>query len=206
VSIAEVEALATAMPERFRRALLLASWCQLRRGEILGLRRRDVDPLLGVLHIEQNAQYLSDGSMVIGPPKTVAGRRRIAVRSHILPWIEHHLQEFVGAAPNALLFTGVKGAPLRPHVLQSAWSKAQASVARPDVHLHDLRHSGATWAATTGATTRELMARVGHASPRAALIYQHASDDRDAVIASALAELTRPAEIVQIRPVDDAES
>jgi hypothetical protein len=50
------------------------------------------------------------------------------------------------------------------------------------------------------------MARVGHASPRAALIYQHASDDRDAVIASALAELTRPAEIVQIRPVDDAES
>jgi hypothetical protein len=47
VSTAEVEALAEAMPEHLRVAVLLAAWCQLRRGELLGLRRRDIDILRG---------------------------------------------------------------------------------------------------------------------------------------------------------------
>ncbi|MCW2610661.1 MAG: site-specific integrase, partial [Cryptosporangiaceae bacterium] len=51
------------------------------------------------------------------------------------------------------------------------------------LRFHDLRHTGNTLAAATGASTKELMARMGHASMRAALIYQHASADRDADIA-----------------------
>ena len=57
------------------------------------------------------------------------------------------------------------------------------------VRLHDLRHTGATLAAATGASTKELMNRLGHASSEAALRYQHATFDRDAVIAQALSEL-----------------
>ena len=41
-------------------------------------------------------------------------------------------------------------------------------------------------AAATGASTKELMSRMGHSSPRAALIYQHATQDRDAEIAASL--------------------
>jgi hypothetical protein len=41
-------------------------------------------------------------------------------------------------------------------------------------------------AAATGATTQELMRRLGHTSPAAALLYQHAADDRDGHIARAL--------------------
>jgi integrase len=44
-------------------------------------------------------------------------------------------------------------------------------------HLHDLRHTGNQLAAMTGASTRELMRRMGHASMRAALAYQCASDE-----------------------------
>lgn len=46
-----------------------------------------------------------------------------------------------------------------------------------------------TLTAATGASTRELMHRMGHASPAAALRYQHATRDRDAAIAAALGEL-----------------
>jgi integrase len=56
-------------------------------------------------------------------------------------------------------------------------------------HNHDLRHTGNTLAATTEASTKELMARMGHASMRAALIYQHATAERDQGIAAALSEL-----------------
>jgi integrase len=55
--------------------------------------------------------------------------------------------------------------------------------------MHELRHSGLTWSAATGARTAELMRRAGHASPAAALRYQHVTEDRDRVLADALADL-----------------
>jgi len=60
------------------------------------------------------------------------------------------------------------------------------AIGLPAVRPHELRHTGATLAAATGATTKELMRRLGHSSPTAALLYQHAADDRDAAIARAL--------------------
>ena len=67
--------------------------------------------------------------------------------------------------------------------------KAREQAGLPDFRFHDLRHTGNTLAAATGASTKELMARMGHASMRAALIYQHATADRDAAIAADLSRL-----------------
>jgi integrase len=67
--------------------------------------------------------------------------------------------------------------------------RARKLAGRPDLRFHDLRHTGATLAAATGATLAELMARLGHSTPGAALRYQHASQDRDGEIAAALSEL-----------------
>jgi site-specific recombinase XerD len=69
----------------------------------------------------------------------------------------------------------------------------KAAGASSDLHLHDLRHSGATLTAQTGATLKEIMSRIGHASTRAALIYQHATSTRDHEIATALDALIRAA-------------
>jgi len=55
--------------------------------------------------------------------------------------------------------------------------------------FHDLRHTGQTLAASTGATLNDLMRRLGHASAAAANRYLHAVDGRDAEIAAALSEL-----------------
>lgn len=59
----------------------------------------------------------------------------------------------------------------------------------PGFHFHDLGHTGKTFAASTGASTKELMSRMGHSSPRAALTYQHATRDRDRALADALSDL-----------------
>jgi hypothetical protein len=56
------------------------------------------------------------------------------------------------------------------------------------LHFHDLRHTGNTLAVQTGASLRDLMTRMGHDSPRAALIYQHASANADRAIADALSK------------------
>ena len=74
--VAEVDALADAMPDTLRAAVLLAAWCQLRRGELLGLELRDVDLLHGTVRIERTASHVP-GAVVIGPPNTAAGLRTI---------------------------------------------------------------------------------------------------------------------------------
>lgn len=63
------------------------------------------------------------------------------------------------------------------------------AVGVPELDFHGLRHTGNTFAAKTGASLRDLMARMGHDSTRAALIYQHASSEADRAIAAALNDL-----------------
>jgi hypothetical protein len=48
-------------------------------------------------------------------------------------------------------------------------------------------------AAGQGASLRELMERMGHSSPRAALIYQHATRERDQAIAAGMGRLLKQA-------------
>jgi hypothetical protein len=62
-------------------------------------------------------------------------------------------------------------------------------VSLPELHFHDLRHTGNTMAAAQGASLRELMERMGHSSPRAALIYLHATRERDQKIAAGMGKL-----------------
>jgi len=89
--------------------------------------------------------------------------------SHIRAW-QLSLRSTTGPGvptdPAALVFRGERGGPLRPHVLQQAWAEARSAARLSHLHLHDLRHAGNTWAATTGASTRELMARMATPAPR----------------------------------------
>ena len=66
------------------------------------------------------------------------------------------------------------------------WLPAAKAAGLAGLRFHDLRHTAGTLAARTGATTKELMARLGHASPQASMIYQHAAEDRDRRIADGL--------------------
>jgi Phage integrase family len=62
------------------------------------------------------------------------------------------------------------------------------------LRFHDLRHTAATLAAAAGATTKELMERIGHTSPAVALRYQHVMANRQRAIAAALDGLVRDAQ------------
>ena len=75
-----------------------------------------------------------------------------------------------------------------PRNFYRAWQKARKAVGRPDLTLHDLRHTGLTWSAATGAPIRELMRRGGHASPRAAVRYQRAAEESNRALAAALSK------------------
>ena len=84
------------------------------------------------------------------------------------------------------------GPPSR-NTLSKTYHRARQVAGRPDLRFHDLRHSAATMAAQAGATLAELMARMGHSTAKAALVYQHVAEGRDRIIADRMALLAQPA-------------
>ncbi len=201
-TVAEVDALAEAVPDRFKAMVLLASWCALRFGELAALTREQVDLLHGEVVVIESVAELASGERLVGPPKTEAGRRAVAIPPNVVPIVEAHLAT-IGPNPSALLFPGPDGAYLRRgHFYHRVWTPALRATALR-FRFHDLRHAGLTWAAAQGATIAELMHRAGHASSRAAMLYQHATRDRDHAIAEAMATLANPANVVALKRSQD---
>jgi len=192
-TLEELETLTAAMPEHQRLMVLLASWCALRFGELTELRRKDIDLENGVVRVERAVVRTDDGFQVT-TPKSEAGVRDVAIPPHLLPAVAEHLDRFVVDDDDALLFPAKQGGHLAPASLYRSFYPAREAAGRPDLRWHDLRHSGAVLAAATGATLAELMARLGHSTPQAAMRYQHASRGRDKKIAELLSKIAEKGE------------
>ncbi|HLN15500.1 MAG TPA: site-specific integrase [Acidimicrobiales bacterium] len=189
----QVARIAEAIDGRYRAMVLLAAYGSLRFGELAGLRRDRVDLLHRTVRIDQQAVELADGRVIFGEPKSEAGRRSVAIPDELAGVLDGHLLDHVGPEPNALVFTSPEGHPLRRTKFRSRWRAACEAAGISGLRFHDLRGSGATWAATTGATVSELMSRLGHATPTVAMRYQHATTERDQAIAERLGALMRAA-------------
>jgi integrase len=185
----QVFELADAVKPRYRALVLAAAFSGLRRGELFGLRREHIDLEHGTVSVEVQRQQLASGEHIVGPPKSDAGRRTVALPVEASEVVAEHLARFTAPEPSAWVFTGEKGGPLREGVWQHEWGRAREVVGLPDLHFHDLRHVAATLAAATGAGVKEIMYRIGHSSPQAALRYQHASRRRDLAIAEGISRL-----------------
>lgn len=185
-TIDEVHALAEAVDPCYRAMVWLAGGCGLRFGELAALRRDRVDLLHKEVRVAETVTELANGERFAGPPKTEAGRRTVAIPSTLVPVVEEHLSR-VGPERDSLLFPAPGGGYLQRNNFRSrVWLPALEATGL-SYRFHDLRHVAMTLAAASGATIADLMARAGHSSPRAALVYQHASRERDHAIAEVMA-------------------
>ncbi len=185
--------------DRYRVLVLVAGFVGLRVGELLGLERRHVNVLHRTITVEQQEQQLTHGELVLGPPKSEAGVRTLVLPDFLIKELEEHLARFTGPDAIDRVFPGEKGGPLRRHVLAKHWAETRQPAGLPaGFRFHDLRHTANTITAAAGASTRELMHRMGHASPEAALRYQHATRARDAELAAALSDLVKDAKPARV--------
>jgi integrase len=108
----------------------------------------------------------------------------------IVPDVRTHLEWLPLTA--TLVFASSTGSPLaHSNFRNCVWLPALAAVGLEGVHLHDLRHAGNQLTANEGANPKELMARMGHDSERAALICLHSSTERQRALADAVGETAR---------------
>ena len=183
------------MPDRLKLFIILAAFVGLREGELLELRRGDVDQVAGQISItrkvEKDADPMANGACrlcgrVIGPPKTASGRRVVHVPPPFLPMLRQHLAQFAVDGPNGLLFPGDRKDHMSVRYVMDRYRPAREAAGRPELTIHHLRHTALTIAGQHGATAAELQARAGHTSQAAMAIYQHGTVDRDKMLAAAI--------------------
>jgi integrase len=185
----ELAVIVHAVRAEYRCAILLAAWGGLRFGEIAELRRRDVKLAAGVVNVKRGVTYTDQGAHH-GDPKTEAGMRPVTMPPQVVAELRTHLAAHVGSGRDALLFPAPSGGQLRGDgALHRDFHAARDLAGLPELRFHDLRHTGATYAARAGATVAELMARLGHSTSSMAMRYQHATAERDRAIAAELGHM-----------------
>lgn len=186
----KVQRLAEAMPtEKYRVLVLLAAWCGLRFGELAELRRKDVhldaDDRPEMLKVRRAVSRVK-GASIVGPPKSRAGKRNVAIPPHVADRLADYLDSLPDK-PDALLFPGSRsGGHLAPGSLHKVYDPRAEALGLDHVRFHDLRHFAGTQASIAGGTLAEVMARLGHSTVGAAMRYQRAAASRDREIADAL--------------------
>ena len=185
----QVNLLAAKVPERYRALILVAAYGGLRWGELVNLRRRHVDLRRGTVQVIQQATELA-GRFTVAPVKSEAGRRTVRLPASVLAVLRQHLDQWAAPGLDGLVFPAPQGGFLRhPNFRRRVWLPATKAAKLEGLRFHDLRHTAATLAVVAGATTKELMARMGHSTPDMAIRYQHIMAGRDAIIAAGLDRL-----------------
>jgi integrase len=107
-----------------------------------------------VLKIRRSA-VLVDDKIEVGKPKTDAGIRDVHIPPHVAEMLWAHMIAHTGNGPESFLFTTTWGGRLTKGAFTKTIKQGFASVGKPDMRVHDLRHIGATLAAQAGAATKE---------------------------------------------------
>ncbi|MET9529869.1 MULTISPECIES: tyrosine-type recombinase/integrase [unclassified Streptomyces] len=184
-SVEQVFAVAEAIGVRWRLMVLLGAFASMRPEELAELRCSDLDLDAGVVWVRRAAPELNTGRRVIGDPKSRAGKRKIVLPGFMHLDVRRHLDWFAQPGSDGLVFVGERGAELRGTTFGRKWRKARDLVGLPpNFRFYDLRHTGNTLAADTGAKLKDLMVRAGQSSERAQLIYQHSTHEHQRRLAA----------------------
>ncbi|MFC9470977.1 tyrosine-type recombinase/integrase [Nocardia sp. NPDC056952] len=188
LSPAEIGNLASAMPETLSVSVLLAGWCGLRPSETFELRRRDFNSDCSVMTVSFAATY-REGKIEIGRPKS-GSTGPVVIPSHIRAAVRTHLDRYVDSPTNSLLFPDPEtGDTMREWVYRRIFNAACVKIGRPDFRPGEQRHTGGTVAAQAGGTLAEIMERLRHKTPAAAMRYQKVGAGRAQALADNIAKL-----------------
>jgi integrase len=185
----ELARLAEKMPDPLRLAVLLAGWCGLRRGELFALTRGDVAADCSTVRVDKGVVVVAR-RQVCGPTKTKESNRTVTAPTHVRAVLAEHLNRHVGRTRTALLFADpVTGSFYAEGRFRVPFNAAKAAIGKEGLRFHDLRHFGGVMAAVAGATTKEVMDRLGHTTSGAAMRYQHVAAGRADMLADRLSAL-----------------
>jgi integrase len=181
LAVEQVDALVSAMADRYRALVVLCAGAGLRQGEAFGLQVADVDFLRRSLTVERQVQSAIGGGAVVSPLKNRHSYRTIPLGRAVVDALAAHLAAYP-ASGTAHVFTAADGGLLHRQVFnQPVWHPARVAAGLSDVGMHDLRHFYASLLIRAGLNVKVVADRLGHANAAMTLnVYSHLwPDDED---------------------------
>jgi len=179
------------MCDPFMRTFVLVTMgASLRVGEAIGLDRNNINLSTGQIDVVQQMVY-SPGGAVLDTPKN-DHQRTVTLLGPALEALREHLKAHpsIGGTP---VFTNASGGRVsRAHIYRE-WKKIRHDAGFPWLHIHDLRHTGLTVFAQSGATLKETMDRGGHSTPTIAMRYQHSAAGRETAVSAIATKMLKEA-------------
>ncbi|SIC06120.1 tyrosine-type recombinase/integrase [Mycobacteroides abscessus] len=172
--------------------VLILAYTGLRWGELTGLRVADINLTTRRLQVRRSITQVG-GKLILGATKSRAGVRTVPIPTLIEPLLTRRVR---GKAPNAAAITSPRGALLsRENWVRSVrWNEQRKRLGKPQLRIHDLRHTYASLSRFAGADLRLLQRTLGHASITVtAHTYAHLYDTELDSLADALDSLTTSA-------------
>lgn len=167
---------------------LLLAMTGMRRGEVLGLRWRDVDLTGGVVAVRQTVVAVG-GKRELSAPKTVRGRRLVALDRGTIAALEASWPASIDD-PSALIFAEADGRPLSGPAMTKRFNALVRRTGLPAIRLHDLRHTHATLALRAGVHPKIVSERLGHSTVAFTLdVYSHATPHMQSEAAQCIGDL-----------------
>ena len=146
---------------------LIAIHCGLRIGEVLGLKKQDVDLENGLLHIKRTTTLDKQGHTILGDrTKIPSGERDIVLTELTQPVLEHAIKN-MKPNENDLLFCNENGKVFTDSALNSCLKRICKFVGIEDnAHNHKLRHSYSTNSYSVGIDYKVMEETLGHSDIR----------------------------------------
>jgi integrase len=175
------EFLESVKDDRLAWAWTLALTRGLRRGELCGLKWKDIDLERGTLRINR-ARVTVEGKAVDSPPKTAAGRRSVPLDASLLSILRAHsaaqsrerLRAGAAYENEGYLCADELGHPYHPDTISGWFDKAVKRSSLRRIRLHDTRHTAASLMLASGVPVKVVSEMLGHGSTAITLdIYQH---------------------------------
>lgn len=159
---------------------LLAFYLGLRRGELLGLRRKDIDLAAGVLRVRQQVIRLDGEHKISKTLKTKTSRRDLPLTDDLVSLLRPHLLR-LGRGGDALLFAAKDGSALRPDAVTRHFARTckRVGLAGFHFHFHDTRHTAVSRWRRSKVEAEVVAALAGHESVDVSLeVYTSVDMDR----------------------------
>ncbi|MGI8754047.1 MAG: site-specific integrase [Acidimicrobiales bacterium] len=184
-------------PDRLHPAFYLAANTGMRRGEVLGLRWRDVDLDARRLSVHQAVISVAY-ALQVADVKTGTSRRTIDLDPRTVAalhsWRKRQLEGRLALGEqhedHGLVFARPEGAPIHPDLFSKTFDRLVARSGLPVIRLHDLRHSHASLLLKSRVPVKVVSERLGHATPAFTMtVYQHVLPGMQAEAATTFADL-----------------
>jgi integrase len=197
----EVQAMAEAVPARYRALIVAGAATGMRQGELLGLTVNRIDFLRRTIRVDRQLVTVAGQAPFLAPPKTPSSTRTIPAPQVALDALAAHLAAYE-PGDNGLVFTDDRGQPIRRPHAGHVWRKAARHAEVEGRSFHDLRHLCASVLIARGASVKAVQRFLGHASAKVTLdTYAHLWPDDEDRTRAALDDVLGPA----VSPVCHAE-